>query len=326
MASNSNAVAKATIAAVERARLEVESLKGQLHRIQLERGEQAAHVARELGLRLAQAEAIVAKAELSVKRIKVVGRVPPRPTATIPQAHRAKRALSVLSGLSPVQPPPAVKRRLDGHPHQVDTEAGSHSNGHQVAIHRGELKNEDLTEEALSSLIAEVAAETGMTIDRMSPLSLSLLSPRVFAGSIWLDRSEPDAASLRVVSVCICSAEEGFPARWSCSRFAVFQLLTERARAAARYYHASRLSTADAFRELLRWLASHSTLFSDVADNRRLGFDSSRGVYLPPCVRAFGSPSPPRFTRGSIPARHTAPPQSQYQPSRHAPSQPSSTA
>jgi hypothetical protein len=310
MASNSNAVAKVTIAAVERARSEVESLKGQVHRIQSASGEQAANIARELTLRLAQAEALVARAESSVKRIRSVGRVPPRPTVSIPQAQRAKRALSVLSAASQTQSR-TVKRRLydcDATPEDSKRD----SNAPPIEEVAGGSRKDDLTEVTLGQCIADSARETGLELNRLGPVSVSILYRDVFVASMWFERIEHESATLRIGHVCICAAEEGVPSRWSY-------------RAAVRYFSADGASSLDTCRDFFRWLASHRTIFSDSVEDRRLGFDSSRGLYMPPCIRPFGAPMVPRFTRGSIPARAVVPAQANITSSRQTSSQPSTT-
>eukprot|EP00171_Calliarthron_tuberculosum_P010859 IDg10859t1 len=106
--------------------------------------------------------------------------------------------------------------------------------------------------------------------------------------------------------IAVFGIDENGPVRWSASKHAVFAVLTERANAAVRYFWARERSGADAFVALANWLALHRTVFSDACEGRRLAFDASRGIFLPPCVRSFDGTGGPRFTRGSIPVRSSS--------------------
>lgn len=300
-----HAVRRATEEAVVRARAEVNGFREQVARhVRADAKGDAADVAQGLRGQVDNADALVGKAEVALKRIKDMGVVPPRPTARVPQAVRAKRALSVLQGggvSGDWSASPEKKRRV---------------------LSRGGLLPRarlgaatPLRVDQLSTLIKQVAIASKLRVAIMDSLGVGFECLNVFRAYIWFTeiddvdgpRSDAQASvspALALEHVSVFGADDSRPSRWSCSKHAVFNILTERANVAARYFQLRENSVAAAFVALVAWLALHKTLFSEKCEANRLAFDASRGVFLPPCVWPFDSHShgAPRFTRGSIPA------------------------
>ena len=123
----------------------------------------------------------------------------------------------------------------------------------------------------------------------------------VFRAYIWLKGKNKQ---FRPVHVGVFRVDE-VAGRWSVSKHAVFNVFSERANAAVRYFQRSQKSGADALIALARWFARHRGMFKERAEERRLAFDASRGIFLPACVTAFDG-SEVRFTRGTIPVKHSS--------------------
>lgn len=187
------------------------------------------------------------------------------------------------------------------------------------------LSRTRLRAEILNPVLALSAKTTGLQISAIGPLSVLVTCPNVFQAVIWLTTSgnsvaartigqsieanSDDAPTLYPDYVVVCGAGESVPTRWGSSKFAIFQLLGDRARTASRFFWTQHSCTVRSFVSFCNWLAAHKDLFSqpleERPDKRRLAFDASRGFYLPACIRPFSAPSEVRFPRGSIPP-HTA--------------------
>mmetsp|Transcript_4462 Transcript_4462/g.13536 ORF Transcript_4462/g.13536 Transcript_4462/m.13536 type:complete len:300 (+) Transcript_4462:120-1019(+) len=124
----------------------------------------------------------------------------------------------------------------------------------------------------------------------------------VFVAGLWF--IEGLDGSMRPECALVFGTEENFN-RWRTSRHRVFGILTEQATAAISYFWRLEYHAIGALQKFLGWLALHKTMFSDTSceDNRRLAFDASRGIFLPPCIRAFDGDQRPRHPRACIPAR-----------------------
>lgn len=301
--AQSHSVANTTIAAVTRARAEVNNFREQVTRlVRPDVPGEAANAARGLLKHIEHAEALVEKAELSVARIKSVGRVPPRPTASVPQTVRAKRALSVLQagGMGGDGDASAKKKS------RILPGGGVLAAGQRTAT--------PMRSSEFSTTIKRAATASRLLVARVGPRGVGFECPNVFRAYVWFaevdeikePRSVPPAAvspALAPEHVSVFGIDELLTNRWSCSKHAVFNVLTERANAAVRYFQTREDSGANAFVALAEWLALHKTLFTDKCEDRRLAFDASRGIFLPACIRSFDGHGAPRFTRGSIPVR-----------------------
>lgn len=314
-----------TIAAVERARQEVNGLKA--HVSQLLRSEIPAdqNVARSLAKHTQQAEALVEKAESTVKRVKGYSRVPPRPTASVPPSLRAKRSLSVLlSGLDAddilldVKGPQAgrtVKKEklVEG---TAEEKIRSPKWKGPFLSAAGKPTATPMREEDFTTTLGKVHKETGLAVLRTAKGDGAVFfeCPNVFRAAIWFKEADvpcdpksvaeaPSANYIVPEHIAVFGVDETNPSRWACSRYAVFKVITERANAAVRYFMAREKTGEEAFLALGKWLARHKTLFSAKCEDRRLAFDASRGIFLPACIYPFEGHGPPRFTRGSIPLR-----------------------
>lgn len=250
-------------------------------------------------------ERLLEKADATVQRLKLLGRVPSRSTASGPASERAKRALSILSAADPgfsrsVRQKPSRSRYL--------TLAGKPP--------ATPIKEEDVL--ALCARASTLAPATKVTMIKTGAIIIE--RPNIFRAYMWLKEAPPPsdvqvklgAKSGYVVPEHVsCFRTDEFTPRyatsqWSCSKHAVFNVMTERAQAAIRYFMAREHTGEDAFMELVLWLINHNNLFSDECDGRRLAFDASRGIFLPPCVHPFDGSGRPRFTRGTIPVRNSS--------------------
>lgn len=328
--SHSQAVAAKTIAAVDRARDEVNSFKA--HVDQLHRSENPSDqaMAKSLAQHISRAESLVTKAETTVKRMRQVGRVPPRPTASSPPALRAKRSLSVLRtglGSEPADPgtDPSKKNAEDAadkptrNVKQKTGAAGVAPNGSPSAkpvflSAAGKPTATPLREDDFKATLQRIAREADLTVGLMSPRGVGFECRNVFRAFVWFKETDPPGEKLPLREtpkhayivpehIGCFGVDESNASRWSCSRYAVFKVVTERANAAIRYFMARETTGEDAFLALAKWLARHKTLFTAKCEDRRLAFDASRGIFLPCCIYPFEGNGPPRFTRGSIPVR-----------------------
>lgn len=323
MSQSQTPVGKTVAAAVERARQDVNGLK--MHMAQLMRSEAPSdqNMARSLVKHRQKAETLVEQAESTVKRIKNVRSVPPRPTASVPPSVRAKRSLSVLlSGLESDDilqdlqkntdealdvKQESVLEKADGTPTPKRNRAFLSAAGKPVAT--------PLREDVLKATLGKVHKETGLAVLRnMTDGGVFFECPNVFRTLVWFKDVDAPAGTnpnadgsvpTYVVPehIAVFGVDETNASRWACSRYAVFKVITERANAAVRYFMAREKTGEDAFLALGKWLARHKTLFTAKCEDRRLAFDASRGIFLPSCIYPFEGHGPPRFTRGSIPLR-----------------------
>lgn len=281
MSSHAAQATAQTLGLVERAREEVNSMKDALA---ADAASSDDATVRANLKKLAAAEALLHKAESSVRRVKVASGTTPRPPTTTTAAERAARALAVLSGAGP--------------PERLFVPV---SDGRSRPL---------LAEVDLPALCSRATAEARLGIGPLlqSPgVGVGFMCESVFRSFLWFRRVPPSSACAPAMIVpehiAVFGVDETAATRWSASKHAVFGVLTERANAAVRYFWAREARAEDAFVELAKWLALHRTMFSDKCDERRLAFDASRGYFLPACVRAFDGVGGPRFTRGSIPVR-----------------------
>lgn len=284
---------------VDRARQEVVNLRNMVRQYSQSEtnGESANHAnsVRNMMKRVQHAEQILVKTEATIRRVKATGRSATRTAVAPRDGDRAKRALAVLLAAPHADPP--------------DSDAGSVARRHLSAMpelgERVPLKGDQL--EALYSR-AQQASKLSIRSVRGG---VGFLCENVFQAYMWYRTGDSAPSTLGAPSgkpiqpewIAVFGIDEVSPWRWSASKHAVFGVLTERANAAVRYFWARERSGADAFIALARWLALHRTMFSDTCEGRRLAFDASRGIFLPPCVRSFDGTGGPRFTRGSIPVR-----------------------
>lgn len=336
--AHSHTVASKTIAAVERARQEVNSFKAQVAKlVRPDAPGEAASVGRGLLKHITQAEALVEKVETTVKRLKAVGRVPPRPTASIPASVRAKRALSVLSaGLGMEKGTTVMPNSKD-----PSTEAESRNvrrklSGPVFLSAAGKPVATPLREDDFASTLQIVAKSSPMGVGRIGTRGVGFECRNVFRAFVYFKEVDPPANMPAPASktyivpehISCFGIDETNASRWSCSKYAVFNVLTERANAAIRYFMAREETGEAAFMALAEWLAKHNTLFVDRSEDGRFSaFDTSRGIFLPACIHSFDGSGQARFTRGFIPLRSNSaqptvriPPNSQGQAPAQAPS------
>lgn len=303
MAHPENVVAK-TISAVQKARNEVNSFKTHFAQlIQATAPPEQAMAGSTLKKHIAQAEALVEKAESTVKRVKAVGRVPPRPTDSVPASVRAKRALSVLlAGVDGVDEGSVTVDEGGRNVRRKSSEFGTFLSA------AGKPMASPIREDDLNAILMRVSKETNLIVGRAAARGVGFECRNIFRAFVWfkeVPHAKGSASGVYIVPEHIgCfSVDELSASRWSCSEHAVFNVLTERANAAIRYFMGREDTGEEAFVSLVHWLSRHKTLFSAKSDNRRLAFDASRGMFLPPCVYSFGGKGNARFTRGSIPVR-----------------------
>lgn len=255
--SHSQAVVAKTMASVEKARIELNALKSHLHTL--------SSPPPALLRRVAIAEQLEEKAERKVLLIKSVGRATKRHNAYVPRSIRAKRALTVLQG--------GTKRKFGG--------------------------GKGVKDEELNALLKRISKETGLMAGRVSKshgggVGVGFECRNVFRAYLWFKDSSP---WLIPEHIAVFRVDELHASRFSCSRHAIFNVLTERANAAVRYW-----GGGDVLMPLAKWLAKHDGVFGGKCEERRLAFDASRGMFLPPCVIGFGG-GDAAFTRGTIPVR-----------------------
>lgn len=230
--------------------------------------------------KLHAAEALLQKAESSVRRVKVASGTTPRPPTTSTAAERAARALAVLSGGGPPE---------------------------RLFVPLSSGRSRPLLSEAdLSPLCARAtaAAQLGVgTLGQAPGVGVGFFCEGVFRAFLWFRPARASPGHLTPEHIAVFGVDETGATRWSASKHAVFGVLTERANAAVRYFWAREARAEDALIALAKWLAMHKTMFADKCEDRRLAFDASRGYFLPACVRSFDGVGGPRFTRGSIPVR-----------------------
>lgn len=294
---------------VERARQDIANMRNQVAQYsQTDPGaEPAAHAntVRTMMKRVTNAEQMLAKAETAIRRVKSSGRGAVRAAAAPRDSERAKRALAVLLAAPHAGSPGA--------------DAGSVARRHLSAVPA--LRDRaPLRDDQLKALYKRASQQSKLGIGPVRGDGVGFLCEHVFRAFMWFRPIDPPAPSHPTASpaqppavrdiepewISVFGIEESASVRWSASKYAVFAVLTERANAAVRYFWARERSGADAFVALARWLALHRTVFSDACEDRRLAFDASRGIFLPPCVRSFDGTGGPRFTRGSIPVRSTS--------------------
>lgn len=315
--------------AVERARNEVNNFKNQIAAMM--RSESAADnaVARSMADQLAHAEHLVEKAEATAKRIRNGACVPPRPTASVAPSVRAKRALSVLragldAGDAQVLGAKAdaadrdKKRKVDGSVDpsgRVVKKPRTHAPDMSFLSAAGKPSATPLAEESLNSILRKLSTETELSIRVRGGRGVVLECKNVFRAFIWFKETDsppgfkpatpegPLSTFIAPEFIGCFGIDETNLGRWSCSRYAVFNVMSERANAAIRYFTAREKTGEEAFSALVQWLERHKNLYSAKCEERRLAFDASRGIFLPACIYPFEGNGPPRFTRGSIPLR-----------------------
>lgn len=322
--AHSHSVASKTVAAVERARDEVNSFKAHVGQLGRSETRSDQEVAKNLGQQITRAESIVMKAEATVKRMRQVSRVPPRPTASTPPALRAKRALSVLlTGLNssdgPTHPGSAVAKEkanksADKGTRNVKQKTAA-SPGKPIFLSAaGKPTATPIREDEFGATLQRAARETDLNLGRISNTGVWFECRNVFRAFMWFKETDapgekppvgenPKHSYIIPEHIGFFGMDETNASRWSRSRHAVFNVVTERANAAIRYYMAREATGEDAFVALATWLARHKTLFKAKCEDRRLAFDASRGIFLPCCIYPFEGKGTPRFTRGSIPVR-----------------------
>lgn len=287
------------VASVERARDEVNKFKEHVSHLLRTDSNVTEGMGRQLTDHAKSAELHVEKAEGTVKRIRQGGRVPPRPTASDPPSERAKRALAVLrAGLDGEEEPgpgPAKKPRV------MESRCLSAA---------GKKMARPIPEDKLEAVLVQVQKSGVLTVGKIGKKGVGFECKNVFRALLWwkelVDDEEGGVSGKGLIvpeHIGCFGIDETNASRWGCSHHAVFQVMTERANAAIRYYMARERKGEDAILALASWLERHKTLFTAECENRRLAFDASRGMFLPPCIYPFEGNGKARFTRGSIPLR-----------------------
>eukprot|EP00177_Eucheuma_denticulatum_P008246 GFKZ01015008.1.p1 GENE.GFKZ01015008.1~~GFKZ01015008.1.p1 ORF type:complete len:425 (+),score=41.94 GFKZ01015008.1:252-1526(+) len=319
-----------TANALENARAQVNSFRNHLSAMMRSESANDVALARSMTEHLAEAEHLLEKSEATSKRIRNGARVPPRPTASVAPSVRAKRALSVLrAGLDAdhAQMPGTKldtaerdkKRKADGSADpsgRVTKKARLHTPDSSFLSAAGKPLATPLAEDALNTILRKLSTETQLSIRVLGGRGVVLECKNVFRAFIWFKETAPPSAlkpansdaqlpTLIAPEFIGCyGIDETNLGRWSCSRYAVFNVMSERANAAIRYFNAREKTGEEAFSALLHWLERHKNLYSERCEERRLAFDASRGIFLPACIYPFEGNGPPRFTRGSIPLRN----------------------
>lgn len=322
--AHSHTVGAKTVAAVERARKEVNSFKAQVTQLVRSQTPAEQEMGRNLAQRVIRAESIVMKADATVKRMRQVSHVPPRPTASAPPASRAKRALSVLltgfnSGDGPQPRDGNAKEKAAEPPGAATRNVRQKTTSAQPIFlsAAGKPTATPIREDGLAATLQRAIRETDLKLGRISSNGIWFECRNVFRAFMWFKAADPptdkpaagDTAKHSYIvpeHIGFFGTDETNASRWSRSRHAVFNVVTERANAAIRYFMAREATGEDAFIALAKWLARHKTLFTAKCDDRRLAFDASRGFFLPCCIYPFEGDASPRFTRGSIPVRSTS--------------------
>lgn len=326
--SQQQSVAVKTVQSVERARLELDGFKAHIKHLLQNGSANDLAVVRSLRDHVTQAESCVEKAESTVKRLRQGARVPPRPTASTAPSVLAQRSLSVLrAGLDADGSPPANEKSSAGDA-EMNVEGGGRNIRPRIARSSnfpflsaaGKPAATPVLEEKVNSMLMKLSKEIGLSIGRVGGRTVGFECKNVFRAFVWfkeVDYSQAQKAAGLESSNSVYIAPEHIgcfgtdetnASRWSCSRYAIFQVLSERANAAIRYFTAREKTGDEAFFALAKWLERHKTLFSAKCEERRLAFDASRGIFLPACVYPFEGNGAPRFTRGSIPLRSNSTP------------------
>lgn len=318
--STSNPAAEKTAAAilVERARGKVNSLKEQLSLLQSRATGSENTMVQQLASHISHAEEMLARAELSVKLLGRTGGEPKRLPKVAPQAARAKRALSVLCETSYVPLATAIEpyirrvRRksadsttsLDKYVSKQSSNAEQPETGKSAEDVNSLSVVEKITPDTMDKIAQHVAAATGLDVTRVHHNVMRLRCEKTFIATVYFKMTDEATGVLEPHDVRVGAVDEESHGLMPRTRHAVFQVLTERARVAIRFFAAKNGVGKHSFTSLAKWLASHRDLFSASSSNVLLAFDASRGIYLPACIRSFQGPDTPRFTRGSIPPKH----------------------
>lgn len=318
MASNNSVVTK-TSANIERVRQEINLFKAQINQIAAPSATaDTRNAACELLNHVKATETNLEKSEAKVQRLRPIGRVLSRPTVPVPASERAKRALTILNAADPSMAHGRSVRQKTARPRYLTL--------------AGKKPATPIREEDLSALLKQTSQLVSTNFNILKNGTVSFDCRHIFSAYIWFKEVPPpkDAQPkpggkppVYIVPEHIaCFRTDENASRWSCSDHAVFNVMTERAQAAIRYFMAREETGEDAFVELILWLVKHNNIFSAECDDRRLAFDASRGIFLPPCVHPFDGSGPARFTRGTIPVRNTSAQQSRL---AHPPQQQSGT-
>ncbi|CDF35065.1 unnamed protein product [Chondrus crispus] len=270
-------------------------------------------------------EAHLHKVEVTLTRSKPGPRIPTRPTASTPPSIRAKRALSVL--LTGLNSSNCAKRlgNMAGHdsPDITDDERDRIVRRKTEAIvgkpillsSTGKVKATPIRDDSIAATLKRAARGTDLSLVQIHSSNGVLFECRnVFRAYMWFKQVDPPTekrtpAELRhsynvPEHIAFFGIDERNISRWSRSQYGVFNVVSERANAAIRFYMNRETTGEDAFVALVKWLSRHKSLFTAKCERRRVAFDASRGMFLPPCVYPFEEDASPRFTRGSIPLRH----------------------
>ncbi|PXF48385.1 hypothetical protein BWQ96_01845 [Gracilariopsis chorda] len=306
MASNNSVVAK-TAANIDRVKQEINLFKAQITQIATPTAApETRNAARELLNHVKASEINLEKAEAKVQRLRPIGRVLSRPTVPVPASERAKRALTILNAADPSLAHGRSVRQKTARPRYLTL--------------AGKKPATPIREEDLPALLKRTSQLVSTNITILKTSAVTLDWRHIFSACIWFKEvpapkdAQPKPGGKSPVYVVpehiACFRTDENASRWSCSDHAVFNVMTERAQAAIRYFMAREETGEDAFVELILWLVKHHNIFSAKCDDRRLAFDASRGIFLPPCVHPFDGSGPARFTRGTIPVRNTSTQQS----------------
>eukprot|EP00178_Gracilaria_changii_P002403 TRINITY_DN1353_c0_g1_i1.p1 TRINITY_DN1353_c0_g1~~TRINITY_DN1353_c0_g1_i1.p1 ORF type:complete len:381 (+),score=64.85 TRINITY_DN1353_c0_g1_i1:81-1223(+) len=310
MASSSSNYAR-VVTSIEKVRQEINLFKAQLsHILSAAPTPVTRNAARELFNHIKANEAVLEKADAKVQRLRLAGRVVSRITVPVPASKRAKRALSVLSAADPDLRDARSVRRKTTRPRYLTL--------------AGKEPASPMREEELPALFKRASQMTSANLVMLKTGGVMFDWRNIFSAYIWFkDVSPPSEAKPKADGkpatyvipehIACFRTDEAGAGRWSRSVHAVFNVMTERAQAAIRYFMAREDTGEDAFIELVLWLVKHDDIFSAKCDERRLAFDASRGIFLPPCVHPFDGSGPARFTRGTIPMRSTSTPQNTRQ-------------
>ncbi|KAJ8904709.1 hypothetical protein NDN08_001227 [Rhodosorus marinus] len=259
-----------TMEAVEQARITVDDVMKRLSA--MDKSDPAARGYEKI---MKKADDDLKKAELMVKEMKEkvneTGKAPARAKESINPSSGIKRALMAI------QNAPKTPRTLrEGKDEKVLMKAG--------------LPKFTTTNTGLA--ISVTPDEVGLRIE----------CKNVFIAGLWF----VPVSQGNLVPECamVFGVDEKF-SRWRTSKYRVFGILSERATAAIQYFWSMESQAQQAVEQFLEWLALHKTVLSDVSaeDNRRLAFDASRAIFLPPCVRAFDGDKRPRHPRACVPER-----------------------
>ncbi|CAN8064226.1 unnamed protein product [Agarophyton chilense] len=314
------------VANIEKVRHEFNVFKAELaHILSATPSLESRNAARELLSHIKANEALLEKADAKVQRLRLAGRLLSRSTVPVPASKRAKRALSVLNAADPhLASATRSVRRKTSRPRYLTL--------------AGKKPATPIREDELQPLMARASEISSTKLLLLKDYGVRFDWCHIFSAFIWFkevpppDDAKPKAGGKPAVylvpeHVACFSTDEAGAGRWSRSVHAVFNIMTERAQAAIRYFMAREDTGEEAFIELVLWLVKHNNIFSAKCDDRRLAFDASRGIFLPPCVHPFDGSGPARFTRGTIPVRSASAQQSSRPAhSSHARSQISAAA